>query len=335
MQQPDPRDEHMCRTERLLDRQRKRRSEQLVSRVGKRGGNELPLAPSGEWRWKKEDGVKIRRNFKQPLWLGKEDLTDKVILLHAEQGLGDSIQFCRYAKLVKQRGAYVLLEVPTALLGLLDGLEGIDVLIAKGQTLPAFDFHCPLLSLPLAFETDFTNIPCPTPYLAASASKCEAWTKRLGEKTKMRVGLVWSGSTTHKNDHNRSLTLKQLLPYLPDSCEYVSLQKEIRLEDKEFLDSSGILQYSEELEDFTDTAALCALMDLVISVDTSVAHLAGAMGKATWVLLPNAPDWRWLLDRDDSPWYPSVKLYRQGIDRQWLPVLERVAADLHLLETYF
>ena len=288
-----------------------------------------------EWRWETRGREKLKRNFEQALWLGKEDLTGKVILLHAEQGLGDTIQFCRYTRLVKQRGAYVFLEVPASLLGLLGKLEGVDALIAKGSALPPFDFHCPLLSLPLAFKTDFTNIPCPTPYLAASATKCGEWKKRLGEKTKMRVGLVWSGSSTHTNDHNRSMTLQQLLPYLPDGYEYVSLQKEIRPVDKERLESSGILQYSEELEDFTDTAALCALMDLVISVDTSVVHLAGAIGKTTWVLLPNAPDWRWLLDRDDSPWYESLKLYRQGINREWSPVLERVMADLQMLEADF
>ena len=284
-----------------------------------------------EWRWKKEDTGKNKRNFLQPLWLGAEDIAGKTILLHAEQGLGDTIQFCRYAKLVKALGARVILEVPKALLGLLSGLEGVDELIEKGKVLPAFDYHCPLLSLPLAFKTDLTNIPSPQPYLAAAPQKCEEWAQRLGVKDKRRVGLAWSGGTIHINDNNRSLTLKQLLPHLPDCCEYVSLQKEVREVDLQVLEASGIRHYEQELKDFTDTAALCELMDLVISVDTSVAHLAGAIGKTTWVLLPYAPDWRWLLDRDDSPWYESVKLYRQDESGTWDTLLRRVGGDLREL----
>jgi tetratricopeptide (TPR) repeat protein/ADP-heptose:LPS heptosyltransferase len=275
-----------------------------------------------EWRWKRETFTSPKRNFSQPLWLGTEDIVGKTLLLHAEQGLGDTIQFCRYAKLVKALGARVILEVPKALLGLLSGLEGVDELIEKGKALPAFDCHCPLLSLPLAFKTDLTNIPSPKPYLAASSQKTAEWAQRLGAKSKPRVGLVWSGSTAHKNDPNRSLTLQQLLPHLPGCCEYVSLQKEVREVDVQVLEGSGIGHYEQHIKDFVDTAALCQLMDLVISVDTSVAHLAGALGKTTWVLLPYAPDWRWLLDRDDSPWYESVKLYRQDASREWLSVLE-------------
>ena len=281
-----------------------------------------------EWRWKRETFTSPKRNFSQPLWPGTEDIVGKTLLLHAEQGLGDTIQFCRYAKLVKALGARVILEVPKALLGLLSGLEGVDELIEKGKALPAFDCHCPLLSLPLAFKTDLTNIPSPKPYLAASSQKTAEWAQRLGAKSKPRVGLVWSGSTAHKNDPNRSLTLQQLLPHLPGCCEYVSLQKEVREVDVQVLEGSGIGHYEQHIKDFVDTAALCQLMDLVISVDTSVAHLAGALGKTTWVLLPYAPDWRWLLDRDDSPWYESVKLYRQDASREWLSVLETLEGDL-------
>ena len=281
-----------------------------------------------EWRWKYEGAQLKKPNFSQPVWLGTENISGKTILLHAEQGLGDTIQFCRYAKLVKTLGARVILEVPKALLGLLSELEGVDELIEEGKALPAFDCHCPLLSLPLAFKTDLTNIPSPRPYLAASSQKTAEWAQRLGAKSKPRVGLVWSGSTGHKNDHNRSLALQQLLPHLPDCCEYVSLQKEVREVDLQVLEGSGIGHYERELKDFADTAALCQLMDLVISVDTSVAHLAGAIGKTTWVLLPYAPDWRWLLDRDDSPWYESVKLYRQDAGREWVSVLQAIEGDL-------
>ncbi|NDH68336.1 MAG: tetratricopeptide repeat protein [Gammaproteobacteria bacterium] len=283
--------------------------------------------PLYEWRWK---GVqkKAYRNFPQPLWLGVEPLINKTILLHAEQGLGDTIQFCRYAALIKKSGAKVLLEVPTSLIRLLKDLEGVDVLLEKGKKLPDFDYQCPLLSLPLAFKTELNSISSPTPYLQSNAEKIMVWNQRLGTKSRLRIGLVWSGSTTHKNDHNRSLALADLINYLPQNIEYVSLQKEVRECDKNVLVNSAIKNYSQWLIDFTDTAALCDLMDIVISVDTSVAHLAAALGKPTWIVLPYKPDWRWLLDRDDSPWYESVFLYRQGDDRKWGSVLERVAGDL-------
>jgi tetratricopeptide (TPR) repeat protein len=281
-----------------------------------------------EWRWKNEKMALRRRSFPQPLWLGAQRIAGKTLLLHAEQGLGDTIQFCRYAKLVKSLGAKVVMEVPGALLNLLRGLDGVDDLIEQGKALPAFDYHCPLLSLPLAFRTDLTSIPSPQPYLSASTRKREEWAQRLGAKTKARVGLVWSGSVFHKNDRSRSLTLQQLLPHLPQGYEYVSLQKEVREVDVSVLNSSAIRHYGERLEDFTDTAALCDLMDLVISVDTSVAHLAGAIGKSSWILLPYSSEWRWLLDRHDSPWYESIKLYRQNEYGNWLSVLERIKVDL-------
>ncbi|WP_233202749.1 tetratricopeptide repeat protein, partial [Limnohabitans sp. JirII-31] len=281
-----------------------------------------------EWRWKHEGlGLKLP-NFSQPLWLGVESLQGQTILLHSEQGLGDTIQFCRYAKLVKALGAHVVMESPTALVPLLQGLEGVDELVARGQALPAFDYHCPLLSLPLAFKTELSTIPSSEPYLRSDKAKVKQWRAKLGRKTKPRVGLVWSGSTGHTNDHNRSFKLEELLPYLPDGFEYVCLQKEIREVDQEMLQQSSIQYFGDELENFADTAALCELMDVVISVDTSVAHLSGALGKPTWVLLSYSPDWRWLLDREDSPWYGSVKLYRQDADRTWSSVLHRVSRSL-------
>jgi hypothetical protein len=182
--------------------------------------------------------------------------------------------------------------------------------------------------LPLAFKTELHNIPDPTPYIFAPPAKRHQWSIRLGHKTKRRIGLVWSGSTDHRNDHNRSLSLTKLITNLPSAFEYISLQKEIRQTDKQALQSSNIRHFGDELIDFTDTAALCDLMDLVISVDTSVAHLAGAMGKPTWIMLPYVPDWRWMLNRDDSPWYSSVKLYRQDEQRNWAPVIGKIANDL-------
>src|SRR6267154_844393 len=281
-----------------------------------------------EWRWKTEESKKDHRNFMQPLWLGQEALQDKTILLYSEQGLGDTIQFCRYARLVADRGANVVLEVPKPLLGLLQGLAGVSEVVEMGLPLPAFDFHCPLLSLPLAYKTTLDTIPNPVAYLQSSREKFEFWAQKLGEKTTTRVGLVWSGSTSNKHYHDRSLDLELLLPHLPGKYYYICLQKELREVDRVPLRSSSIRFFGDELNDFTDTAALCDLMDVVISVDTSVAHLSGALGKATWVLLPYVAAWRWLLDRDDSPWYPSVRLYRQNSENNWNSVFESEKGDL-------
>jgi len=295
------------------------------------GGNFKDGWQGYEWRWKSEEISKTLgvRNFSQPLWLGAESIKDKTILLHAEQGLGDTIQFCRYAQLVAELGAKVLLEVQHPLVTLLKDLEGVSQIIARGDALPTFDFQCPLLSLPLAFRTELHTIPPVSQNITSDSEKVTKWQTKLGEKTRPRVGLVWSGSTGHKNDHNRSLTLSQLLPHLPSNIEYVCLQKELRGIDKELLAQHAEIKYfGDALKDFTDTAALCELMDVVISVDTSVAHLAGTLGKLTWVLLPFSPDWRWLLDRDDNPWYPSAKLYRQEKINDWDRVFESIKADL-------
>jgi hypothetical protein len=285
-----------------------------------------------ESRWGKDDIAIHKRNFEQPSLLNAVEIYGKTIFIYAEQGLGDTIQFCRYSILLKDRGARVILEVPKALMGLLSSLQGVDTLLEKGKCIPKFDYHCPLLSLPLAFKTDKETIPHFTKYLFANKDKVNKWEKILGAKVIKRIGLVWSGSTIHKNDHNRSFSLQHLLPHLPNDYRYVCLQKELREIDKNCLNNSNIEFYGDFLDDFTDTSALCELMDIVITVDTSVAHLAGAMGKTTWILLPYVPDWRWLLDGENSDWYKTVKLYRQGKDRDWHPVLTHVAKDL---QAYF
>jgi ADP-heptose:LPS heptosyltransferase len=219
------------------------------------------------------------------------------------------------------------------LVNLLKNTKGIKYIIARGDTPTNFDYQCPLLSLPLVFKTELFTIP-PPQAISTHKEKITEWQAKLGEKTKPRIGIVWSGNTEHKNDHNRSLTLSKLLRYLPANVEYICLQKELRATDKELLsEHSQIKYFGDNLEDFTDTSALCELMDVVISVDTSVAHLAGTLGKPTWVLLPYSPDWRWLLDRVDSPWYPSVKLYRQEKIYDWDGVLEKVRFDLEELVT--
>jgi len=286
-----------------------------------------------ESRWLSEKalGGSSKRWFGKPVWLGQDSLQGKAILLYGEQGLGDFIQFCRYTKLVAELGARVILEVPETLATLLEGLDGVSQLIIKGQELPPYDYHCPILSLPLALKTNLSNIPSGDRYLNldSSSNKVIEWEKRVGSKTKPRIGLVWSGNAEHTNDHNRSLLLSNIIPYLPDYFEYISLQKEIREVDKLTLISNPrILSFANDLHDFSDTAALIHCLDLVISVDTSVAHLSGALGKESWVLLPFVPDWRWLLDRDDSPWYASTKLYRQPAAGDWNSVLNEVKLDL-------
>ncbi|MBV8649516.1 MAG: glycosyltransferase family protein [Paludibacterium sp.] len=282
-----------------------------------------------ERRWKARQFTSSRRDFSQPLWLGQAPLSGKTILLHSEQGLGDTIQFCRYAKLVAGWGARVILEVPPSLAELLKTLDGVAEIRVKGERLPAFDFHCPLLSLPLAFKTTLNTIPRAQQYLAADEEKRAYWNGRLGERRKPRVGLAWSGRPTHTNDHNRSLPLAALMQHLPAGYHYVSLQKEVRETDRPVLDAHpDILYVGGELNDFSDTAALIQCMDLVVCVDTSVAHLSAALGKQTWIMLPFVPDWRWMLDRDDSPWYPSVRLYRQTQLGDWQAMLCRLNESL-------
>jgi tetratricopeptide (TPR) repeat protein len=284
-----------------------------------------------EWRWKSGYGSfsQQRRDFPQPLWLGQAPVAGKTVLLYAEQGLGDILQFCRYASLVAQRGARVILEVPQSLVGLLAGLEGVARIVPYGAPLPAFDYQCPLMSLPLAFNTAVDTIPAPRGYLKSDSAKVARWRQKLGEKRAPRIGLSWTGNPLNPHNRERRIPLEVLIRGLPAGFQYVSLQKELTDADRRTLQvNPHILEFSAELQDFTDTAALCECVDLVISICTSVAHLSGALGRPTWVLLAFAADWRWLLDRADSPWYPTAKLYRQSRAGDWPEVLEKVAADL-------
>lgn len=284
-----------------------------------------------EWRRRDPDSVHSReaRRFSKPLWTGKELLVGKTILLHDEQGLGDTLQFCRYATLVSDQGATVIMGVQTPLRGLLSGLAGVTQVVAEGVALPDFDYHCPLMSLPLAFNTQLRTIPAPTGYLSANADMSAKWRARFSSNALPRIGLVWSGNAVHANDCHRSIPLVELLRSLPANFQYVSLQKDLRAGDELLLrNHPSLLHVADQLSDFSDTAALCQCLDLVIAVDTSVAHLNGALGNKTWVLLPFNPDWRWLLQRGDSPWYPTMKLYRQSRPGDWQEVLARVSSDL-------
>jgi tetratricopeptide (TPR) repeat protein len=287
-----------------------------------------------EWRWETEHTSDKKRNFGQPLWLGSRDLAGKTILLHGEQGFGDIIQFCRYVPLVAERAGRVILEIPQPLRALMSTLPDTAQIISRGDPLPHFDFHCPLLSLPLAFRTELKTIPSTCPYLHAPPQAISGWDARLSLRTGPRVGLVWSGRPTHKNDRNRSVKLRALLPLLDIDAVFVSLQRDLRADDAATLkDQENIIHFGDELRDFSDTAALISNLDLVISVDTSVAHLAGALSKPVWIMLPFIPDWRWLLNRDDSPWYPTARLFRQDQTRVWDNVIVRVREALHSLPT--
>jgi tetratricopeptide (TPR) repeat protein len=282
-----------------------------------------------EWRWKTNAFAGKRRSFRQPQWHGNSPLAGKTILLHAEQGFGDTIQFIRYAPLLSKSGARVICEVQPELMSLLADIEGIEI-VAKGNALPQFDLHCPLMSLPLGFGTELATIPSQVPYLAARATCVARWRDRLGEGG-LRAGFVWSGSPAHKNDANRSIPLAQfghLLASLPFTC--FSLQREMREADREALQRQpNLVDLGPELSDFSDTAAVISLLDVVVSVDTAVAHLAGALGRPVVILLPHAADFRWLRGSSETPWYPTAKLLRQPAFGDWDSVISDLAEELN------
>jgi tetratricopeptide (TPR) repeat protein len=287
-----------------------------------------------EWRWKTE-GLTSHRNFSQPLWLGVEDLSNKTILLHAEQGLGDTIQFCRYAKLVKARNARVIMEVPSALIGLLKGLDGVDEWVEKGKSLPEFDYHCPLLSLPLAFQTNTETIPNQTPYLSFDEKRFIKWQKYIGTNG-FRVAIAWQGSTG-KVDVGRSFPLRMFKNISEiEGVRLISLQKGSGVEQLQQLPQGMQVETLGEDFDtgeyaFLDSAAVMRCVDLVITSDTALTHLAGGLGIETWLVLKQVPDWRWMMDRKDCPWYSKHRLYRQKDREDWRSVFVEVEADLDSL----
>ena len=287
--------------------------------------------PLYEARWKVR-ALGLRHRFgSTPAWLGREPLQGKTILLHAEQGYGDSIQFSRYASIVAATGARVILGVPEALRTLMQTLDGVDQVIGNGP-LPPYDFHCPVLSLPLAFKTNHASIPARESYLRADPILAERWARRLRPRRKLRVGLAWAGRATHNNDLNRSIELRELASLFRLPAQFVCLQKELRTGDEGILANAGVaMRLGEEFSDFADAAALISELDLVICVDTAVAHLAGALGRPVWILLPHVADWRWLQGREDSPWYPTARLFRQTVPRDWRGVIERVGDELQSL----
>src|SRR5579884_2645677 len=283
-----------------------------------------------EWRWKRSGMSDPRGKYRAPLWLGEYPLAHRRVLLVAEQGLGDTLQFSRYAPLLARMGATVIMEVHAELKTLLKPLEGVAAVIARGEPLPAYDVFCPLGSLPLAFKTEATTIPADIPYLHARDARLARWRPRLAELAGKRVAFAWAGNPRHANDRNRSIDLAQLAPlFAVPGVSFVSIQRELRAGDAARLaDEPKVLHLGDALEDMDDTAAVLALCDLLIAVDTSVAHLAGAMGRPLWVLLPFSPDWRWTAQGERTPWYPHARLFRQRAPGDWPDVIARVAQAL-------
>ena len=295
-----------------------------------------------EWRIKNPRLSSLfTEKFNSPAWDGKESIENKTILIHSEQGFGDTIQFCRYIKKVIELGAKVLLTVEEPLMELLSSIEGIERIYVKGSELiPGYDYHCSILSLPHAFSTTIDSIPNRIPYLSVDNKKSLAWKNKLGPKIKTRIGIVWAGGFRPNNpelhlvNSRRNIQLKKFSALEDLDIEVYSLQKgeQAEKELKEFQTNNSprirIIDYTRDLHDFSDTAALIENLDLVISVDTSTAHLAGALGKPVWILNRYDNCWRWLLNRNDSPWYPSAKLFRQSINEHWDEVIEDVRSEL-------
>lgn len=289
--------------------------------------------PEYEWRWQRKEYDNLRRPYGRPRWDGG-NLAGKTILVHAEQGVGDSIQFIRYAPVLASRGARVVVEIFGDLKALSQRVKGVEKVIAMGEALPPFDVEAPLGSLPMLCGTTLESIPAQVPYLSADPVIAETWRSRLaGMGGGLKVGLVWAGNPKHPNDRNRSMSLATLAPLaLAGNITFISLQKGPQeLLSQRPPDGMQCLDFAGELKDFSQTAGLVANLDLVISVDTSVAHLAGAMGRRVWTLLPFVPDWRWLLEREDSPWYPTMRLFRQTARKDWTSVIARVAGELKVL----
>ena len=282
-----------------------------------------------EFRWLLEAGLETRPQYGVPMWAG-QPLNGKTILVRAEQGIGDTIQMMRYVPALARLGARVLLRAPPGFEALGRGVEGLAEVLAQGTTNPAFDYYIPTMSLPNAFGTTLESIPSAVPYLSVDAARRERWRKRLGPATKRRVGLAWAGSPDHLKDRYRSIALASLRPILATSgVQFVSLQKgPARDQLADSAPGADIVDLGPELSDLADTAAVIEELDLVIGVDTAVVHLAGALGRPVWNLVASPCDWRWLENRDDSPWYPTMRIYRQHPRNDWARTLERVGADL-------
>ena len=288
-----------------------------------------------ERRWRRKNLALKKRHFDKPKLTQQsllQDVKGKRIFLHWEQGFGDTIQFCRFASVLSNLGAEIILEVQEPLFELMKSLCGVTNLISNGDKIPPFDFFSPLMSLPFVLNTNLLSIPASKFYLQGQQEKQAKWGRLLGQCKQPRIGIVWSGSSSHKNDQNRSISLSSILKGIPAEYEIISLQKEVKNDDIKYLmKMPEIKHFGNELIDFSDTAALIDNIDAVVSVDTSVAHLAGALGKPVHLLLSHEIDFRWLVGRSDSPWYPSMKIYRKNLNNNWSEVLKKVMEELQYL----
>jgi tetratricopeptide (TPR) repeat protein len=278
-----------------------------------------------KYQWRRLTPSFHRRKTPRPLWLGNWDIAGKTILLHGEQGLGDTLQFARYVPLVARRGARVILAVQQPLAPLMAGFAGVSVLRAQGESIPPYDCYCPLPSLPLAFQTTVETIPAEIPYVCVPPERAAKWRPAIEAISRPRIGLMWAGNLAHPN-RRRWIPLRLLLP-LTETHElhFVALQRELPEGDAQLLESAKVATFlGDRQADLADTAAMIAALDLVITVDTAIAHLAGALGKPVWVLLPFSADWRWLRGRADSPWYPTARIFRQPALGDWAGVVTQV-----------
>jgi hypothetical protein len=271
----------------------------------------------------------IERKVQCPRWDGRA-MPGKTLLIHDEQGYGDTFQFARLVPWAKEKsGARVILEINAESLSIMRRTAGFDEIIERGSLPPAFDMHCEMMSLPMALGLRLDDLPGPMPYLSPDPLRVEHWRQRLAALSRPWIALVWAGRPTHPNDANRSLTLAQLAPLAQADVSFVSIQKgPAAIQADAPPDGMRLLSLSEEIGDFEDTAAILSVADLLISVDSSPVHLAGAMGRPVWVMLPKVPDWRWLLERSDTPWYPRMRLFRQDRRTDWTGVVSRMAAEL-------
>ncbi len=286
-----------------------------------------------EYEWRFRQGDAKPRPFRQPQWNG-EELNGRTILVHAEQGLGDTLQFVRYLPFVQQRGGTVIFECQTPLVRLLRDVAGFDQMIPQGDSLPAFDLHIPLLSLPRIFGTTISTVPSEVPYLNTDAELVRSWTQRLDNDSGIRIGICWQGDSTHPRDGFRSIPVNHFTSLTRfENVTLVSLQKGPGAEQLKTYDGSArIIDFSDELDEqsgpFVDTAAIMSLLDLVITSDTAIVHLAGALGIPVWMAIDYSPDWRWLRERQDSPWYPSLRMFRQSEYGDWQGVFHRITNAL-------
>ena len=289
-------------------------------------GGDLPAGwEEFEWRSASARRVGRGRPVDGPVWRGEEAEAGTRLFLHAEEGLGDTIQFVRYARLAASRGVEVILEVQRPLVRLMAGLSGVDRVIAVGEDIPPYDVHCPLLSLPRIFKTDLSTIPAKIPYLSADPALAASWRERLADRPGFKIGIAWRGNPLHLRDRKRSLSLAWFLDLLDrPGIEIVSLQKDLTRAER----GGRFLDAGRDLTDFADTAALSVNLDLLISVDTAVCHLGGALGIPVWTLIDYAPDWRWLAGRSDTPWYPTMRLFRQDRPGDWEAVALQIEEAL-------